>query len=370
MLLGKARLTTSAAGSIRVSSLTLENVNATPADYTNKVSVTMYINGTAISTRNLTSPTLTFSSLPSSATVTSANPLDIEFRGNIDQTVVNGKILALQIKLIQSTDNNGQTVVANPVTLNLATITASAGGVVAFSTNANTPGASLLAGGLTGVEIAKFNVNATDDNLKLTDLYLAVNAPTSTINLGQRLSNIQLMDGSTVLANGVVLDNGVAVGFENLSSSNFVVNAGNAKTLTVRATINNVLNSTDVAGAAGLLQLKIAQPTTPTVGTVNGARFVSESNGNLVTPAAAGLVVSNLHKVVRGKVLVASVATTPSETRLLNFSITSEGNRTTFNTVNFTLRNNAANTAVVTLYKNSVSAANNLGTVTMAGAIA
>lgn len=250
MLLGKARLTTSAAGSIRVSSLTLENVNATPADYTNKVSVTMYINGTAVSTRNLTSPTLTFSSLPSSAIETTANPLDIEFKGNIDQTVVNGKILALQINTIQSTDNNGQTVVANPTTLNFATITASAGGVVAFSSNSNTPGASLLAGGLTGVEIARFNVNATDDNLKLTDLYLAVNTPTSTIDLGQRLSNIQLMDGATPLANGVILDGGAVVGFENLSASNFVVNAGNAKTLTVKATINNVLNSSDVTAAA------------------------------------------------------------------------------------------------------------------------
>jgi hypothetical protein len=50
------------------------------------------------------------------------------------------------------------------------------------------------------------------------------------------------------LANGVVLDGGTSVGFENMSSSNFVVTAGNAKTLTVRATINNVLNSGDVAG--------------------------------------------------------------------------------------------------------------------------
>ncbi len=367
LLLGKARLTTSAAGSIRVSSLTLENVNATPADYTNKVSVTMYINGTAVSTRNLTSPTLTFSSLPSSATVTTANPLDIEFRGNIDQTVANGKILALQINSIQSTDNNGQTVVSNPTTLNLATIAASAGGVVAFSSNSNTPGASLLAGGLTDVEIAKFNVNATDDNLKLTDLYLAVNAPASTIDLGQRLSNIQLMDGATVLANGVILDGGSAVGFENLSSSNFVITAGNAKTLTVKATINNLLNSTDVAGTAWLLQLVIKQPTTPTVGTVNGARFVSESNGNLVTPTVAWLVVSNLHKVVRGKVLVSPVATTATETRLLNFTVTAEGNRTTLNAVNFTLRNNAA-AGSVKLYKNSVSAANQIGTVATVGA--
>jgi hypothetical protein len=58
------------------------------------------------------------------------------------------------------------------------------------------------------------------------------------------------MDGATPLANGVILDGGAVVGFENLSASNFVVNAGNAKTLTVKATINNVLNSSDVTAAA------------------------------------------------------------------------------------------------------------------------
>ena len=367
VLLGKVRFTTQNAGSVRLSALTLQNIDATPANYNNKLNVTMYINGTAISTRNMTSPTLTFSSLPSSATVTTATPLDIEFRGNIDQTVTATHVLALQLNAVQATDNNSQTVTPTPPTLNFATITATAGGTVAFSTNSNTPGASLLAAGTADVELARFNVNATDDNLKLTDLYLK-NAAWAALDLGQRLSNIQLLDGTWVLANGVVLDGGTSVGFENMSASNFVVTAGNAKTLSVRATINNVLNSADVAAAAWLLKLAVAQPTTPTVGTVNGARFISESNGNIVTPTA-GLTISNQHRVVRGKVTIATTATTATETRLLNFSVTADGNRSEFRGLAFTLRNNAG-AGTINLYKNSVSAGNLIGTVATAGAAA
>jgi len=100
----------------------------------------------------------------------------------------------------------------------------------------------LLYGGLVDLEIAKFNINATDDNLRLTDLYLTL-AAGSTVDLGQRLSNIQLFDGATPVANGTVLENGSVVGFENLNGSNIVTTAGNGKTLSVKATVNNVLNS-------------------------------------------------------------------------------------------------------------------------------
>jgi hypothetical protein len=113
-----------------------------------------------------------------------------------------------------------------------------------------------------------------------------------------------------------------------------------------------------------LLKLAVAQPTTPTVGTLSGARFISESNGNIVTPSA-GLTISNEHRVVRGKVTVAAAATTATETRLLNFTITAEGNRSEFKAINFTLRNNAG-AATINLYKNTVNNANLIGTVNTA----
>lgn len=117
-----------------------------------------------------------------------------------------------------------------------------------------------------------------------------------------------------------------------------------------------------------MLKLAVAQPTTPTVGTVNGARFISESNGNIVTPTA-GLTISNQHRVVRGKVTIATTATTATETRLLNFSVTADGNRSEFRGLAFTLRNNAG-AGTINLYKNSVSAGNLIGTVATVGAAA
>lgn len=110
-----------------------------------------------------------------------------------------------------------------------------------------------------------------------------------------------------------------------------------------------------------MLKLAVAQPTTPTVGTVNGARFISESNGNIVTPGAV-LTISNEHRVVRGKVTVAAATTTATETRLLNFTVTADGNRSEFRGINFTLRNNAG-AATINLYKNTVSAGNLIGSV-------
>jgi hypothetical protein len=282
--------------------------------------------------------------------------LNIEFRGNFTQTATGSNAFALGA--IQATDNNGQSVTANPTTVNFATITLSTGGSVSFSANAGTPGASLLHGGLTDVELARFNINATDDNLRLTDLYVT-NGPASTIDLGQRLSNIQLMDGSTVVANGSVVASGTVIAFENLSSANLVTNAGTSKTLSIRASVNSVLNTGDVAGSGGLIHLAIGTGsyTGVTAGTANGARFISQANGSVVTPTTVGLAISNIHRIVRGKASVAAATTSASQTRLLNFTVTAEGNRVKLQKVAFTIRN-IDSTATINIYKDSVSAGN------------
>jgi len=195
-------------------------------------------------------------------------------------------------------------------------------------------------------------------------LYLT-RAAGSSLDLGQRLSNIQLLDGETVLANATVVDGWATLAFENMNSANFVVNAGQSRPLSVRATVNNVLNSDDVDDTDGVLRLAIGTGsyTAATAGTVNGARFVSQANGSVINPSSVWLVVSNAHRIVRGRATVASATTTATNSRLLNFTVTAEWNRVKLQDVSFTLRNVAPWAPVeVTLYRDSVSPSNRLGT--------
>jgi len=121
VVLGKARFTTSDADTIRLSSLQLQGIDAGTQ---NNLSVTLYVNGTAVSTRNATSSTVTFSSLPASAVASSTDVLNIEFRGNFTQTATGTNSLVLSG--VQATDSNGQTVNANPGSLSFGTLTLTA----------------------------------------------------------------------------------------------------------------------------------------------------------------------------------------------------------------------------------------------------
>lgn len=135
VVLGKARFTTADAGYVRLNSVTLSGINT----MTGAVTVSLYVNGTVVGgSVNATSNTVSFSSIPTNlGTVTTANPVNVEFRGNITQSATG--TMALSLVSVQATDNNGQPVTASPSTVGFATITASAGGTVSFSANANTP---------------------------------------------------------------------------------------------------------------------------------------------------------------------------------------------------------------------------------------
>lgn len=223
-----------------------------------------------------------------------------------------------------------------------------------------------------GVELAKFNINATDDNLRLTDLYISTTG-TSTVSLSNRLSDIQLMDGTTVLANGIVVNGGATIAFEGMNSLGIITTAGNSKTLSIKANVNSVLNSGDVAGGDGLVKLAIGTGTytAPTAGTVNGARFVSESNGSVVTPSTNSMIaISNTHRIVRGKILADTVLTTATDTRVMQFKITANGNRVNFTKLDGVLRNQNNVAATINVYKNSVNSTNLIGSGTITGAAA
>jgi len=99
-----------------------------------------------------------------------------------------------------------------------------------------------------------------------------------------------------------------------------------------------------------------------TVGTSYGTRFISNANGNDVTiTAGVYAVMSDAHRIVRGYPALTLNATTPDTNRLMNFKVTTAGNKVTLTGFSFTMTNGTG-AMVLTIYKNSVSTANRLGT--------
>lgn len=255
-------------------------------------------------------------------------------------------------------DNNSQSVTTFGVPA--ASLTIAAAGSVNVSTTSTTPSRQLLVAGTTDKELARFNVSASNDNLRLTDIFftnqIAGNANTGT-DLGNRLSNVRLYDVSnmtTPIATATNVTPGT-IAFENIDSMNYQVTPASVKTLVLKADINTVFNSGDLASNG--VELALGTGTySPTRNVYDGTRFVSVGNGQELTGAqttvaSSPITIANGHRIVRASIAFAkNPAQQVTTERVMQFTVTPQGNELTLSGVEVLL-NGVSGSAIVNIYR-------------------
>jgi len=113
-------------------------------------------------------------------------------------TSVSGKVFSTQITSIEAKDSNSNnsTVVGVDSTTNGPVYTFIASGNLSVNYNSDTPPSKLLAATSTEQEVARFTLGATEDSLKITDLYL-VNATDSGTVIASN-SKVLVYSGTTL----------------------------------------------------------------------------------------------------------------------------------------------------------------------------
>ncbi len=308
----------------------------------NLLTAELYVNDKSERSATLRDGKLSFDGL--NLKVKKGQDVNILVKADFDSSIPVGKNLTLRLKqnTAFATDYNGRDVELRS-NIDSATITVSNGGSVNINTASNTPNAKLLAAGTKDVELGKFTLDAKDDTLRLTDIYLK--ASDAALSIGDKITNVKLYAGNDLVANGQFFNNNKVLGFEDISANN-IIPASKTKEFRVVADINEGTNTT--AYTQNLLKLQVASDyTAGTAGTHNGLRVVSDSNGAIVNVTQMNVVLSKENMLVRTSLKAANAAAANeiSQTTAGVFSLTANGYKARPTKASFRLSTNLAGSA-------------------------
>ena len=259
---------------------------------------------------------------------------------------------------VTATDSNSQTVTVAGVSA--ANVTIATAGSATVATTSTTPSRQLLVAGESTKELARFTIAASNDNLRLTDMFftnlIAGNA-NSGFDIGNRLSNIRLYDTTnmtTALATATNVTTNV-IAFENLDSTDIQVTPTTVKTFVLKADVNTVNDSGDLLD--NTIELMLGTGTyVPTRTVYSGTRFVSMGNGQDLTGAQTTVTPSNItiangHRVVRASINFSKTSTQEVTTeKVMQFVVSPIGNQVTLSGVTVLL-NGISGSATVNIYR-------------------
>lgn len=335
--------------------------SATPAvTNSNVTALKLYVNGELKSTKSLSSGSADFNDV--TVVVPKNTDVTVKVTADFSTAITSGQKFSLNL-----VDTNIEARDANSIQLGVAAITDSLTGVVyTFATagsatvalNSASPSKKVLTPGSDEVEVARYTLSATDDDLTLTDLYV-VN--TGSANLAERVKAVSLYDvNGTKLAGGSILS-GSTVQFSLGSTSTFVVPKNTSNTVVVvKASFNDITDGASL-GKTVSLEIGSAAGVATVDGTVSGLRLVSKSTGNTVT-SVSGTAVAAAHLLARSKPTVAVSGTATNSTH--TFTVTADANnRISLSGVTLSL---SVPTGITvggwTLYKDSETAGNEVAT--------
>lgn len=353
-----------------ISGKLVESDTATGATYTYKNVVKTYVASNA----NVTALKLYVGTeLKSTKSMSSGNAdfndISIVVPKNTDVTVkvvadFSTAIAANQKFSLSLVDTNVEARDVNSIQLGAAAITDSVTGVLytfqsagsaSVALNSSSPSKKVLTPSADEVEVARYTLSATDDDLQLTDLYVF---NSGSANLAERVKTISLYDvNGTKLAGGSVVTSNT-VQFALGSTSSFVVPKNTSNTVViVKASFNDI---TDSAALGKTVELAIGNGSATVVdGTANGLRLVSKSTGNTVT-TVGGSADAAAHLLARSKATVAVSGTATNSTH--TFTVTADANnRISLSGVTVSLSvPNTMTGASWKLYKDSETAGNDI----------
>lgn len=359
------RLSTTTNVPVRINQIRFTPSVAVPA-FDNNVFADLLVNGSVVRSQTLRNGELVFSSL--NITIEKNSPVTISVEWDFNSAITAGQSLTLELASMNATDGNSQTVTPSFPT-SYATLTIAWAGKIDVSTNGSTPSSKLLVGGEKDAELMRFNVTASNDDIKLDALYLQ-NAGTA--DVANRLGNIKLYASSnmeTAIATARITPAG-NIAFEDINSQNIVITQGQTATMVVKSDVNDVINSTDVVNNTVTLQVASTIAISANEaknGTVEWVRFVSSNGQTLLATDVNGAgipnAVSQTHTIARGRILVTKDAVVANGTRVMELSVTGIGNRVDVTAMAYEL-SGELDTLDIKVYKNSVSTANLVAEVT------
>ncbi len=350
-----------------VSDITVTKLKLSPAatstgitTYSNIPTVKLYVDGVLKSTKSMSSGYVDFNDI--NVTVAKNSAVTVRVAADFSSAIDNGGKIALTILSatndVTAKDTNSVDVTKTSATNVVGPLyTFVSAGAATLTLNSSTPNANLLVPGVTETELARYTLAATDDDLKLTDLYVT---NLGDADLSARVATVGLYDISGVkLAGGSVLGTGT-VQFSLGNSSSFVIAKNTSNTVAiVKAAFNTI---TDAAQTNKSVRLAVGTGSaTPVSGTTNGVRFVSASTGNNVTSVTSTAAVANTGTLLHTKATVATSGAAALTTH--TFTVTADAaGRLTMSGITIDLQNPTASTGTYTLYRDQEVAGNVIAT--------
>ncbi|MDP2090429.1 MAG: S-layer homology domain-containing protein [Candidatus Gracilibacteria bacterium] len=340
---------------INISKLTFAPVGPSNVNTANVTNVKLLINGTVVSTKNMSSGNADFNDI--NVAVAKNSDVQVEVVADFSTAITPAQVFQLGLSAIEARDSNSIALTGGSITnpSNGVLYTFSGAGTATLAVNSSTVNSSVLTPSSNETEVARFTLGAQNDELKLTDLYVY---NTGSADLSSSIKSIGLYDVNNVkLAGGSVLGTGT-VQFSLGSTSAFKIakNTSNS-VVVVKASFNDV---TDAAQTNKTVQLSIGSLVSTVAGTVNGVRLVSESTGDTTT-TVTGTAVAKSHLLVRSKpvVAVSTAATLTTHT----FTVTADANnRIILDGASIDLQNPTANTGSYILYEDQEINGNEIAT--------
>lgn len=324
----------------------------------NVTALKLLVNGAEKSVKSLSSGAADFNDI--SITVPKNTDVTIKVVADFSTAITSGNQFSLSL-----VDTNVEARDVNSIQLGTAAITDSITGVLyTFQTagsatvalNSSSPSKKVLTPSADEVEVARYTLSATDDDLQLTDLYVF---NTGSANLADRVKTIALYDvNGTKLAGGSVLGTGT-VQFPLGSTSSFTVAKNTSNTVViVKASFNDITDAASLNKTVAL-QIGALSGVSTVDGTTAGLRLVSKSTGNTVSNVS-GTAVAAAHLLARSKPTVAVSGAATASTHTI--TVTADANnRITLTGVTFdlTLGGAALGSGVtMKIYKDSESSGN------------
>ncbi len=342
-LLFGATFSTSQDNAIRVNQFTLTGGNTA---FNNNLSVTLYdAQGNAIKTATYQNGAVTFYGL--NMNVVKNAPVSWTARGNFTAGATGNLTLTLTgVDAVDTITSNSIAVTSVPG----GTLTVNGSATVEAAANSSVQ-SQMLYGGQQNVTLAQFNLQAKNDAVDLTDMYIKTNGNIGT-NLSNKINNVQLTDGTNSWF-GTIRNGGIA--FENMSDNS--IDLSMTKTYTLKGDINAVLNMGDVTTGFTFAFDSGLVITDQTAGASGGIRAISKSNGQLVTTVnGTTSTISQLTKITRGTLSVSKTNITPTSTEFARFDVTAHGNRVQVTGASIDLINVTGGNAnnIVNIYKNGL----------------
>ncbi|MDD5769333.1 MAG: S-layer homology domain-containing protein [Candidatus Gracilibacteria bacterium] len=304
--------------------------------YTNNVFATLYVDGTAVSTKTINASTVKFDNLTK---LVGKTPVNLTVKVDLSDAYSNGDF-ALKLTALDIVDTLTSQTVSLGTTPSSATFTvAQAKGTL--SSSDNNPKRSLLLAGDKNQKVLAFRVKAENDNVKLRDLSF------SGVNL-DKMSNFRILT-PTSKEIAATSSNASTVSFSNITPED-AITMDHTDTYYLIADLNTNVIATNV-----VVELLYASSN------------IKATNGSTIAMVGAN-VLSNTHLVDENKAVIAKATNSSKDisTSALRFSVTASGkDQVTLSGATFSnqLSGYTGSTVLVKVYKDTVSSANLVGSV-------